>query len=155
MLERHAGMHNGTEKGRDLMATELVTLRSDEHLRIASDLMNLTRVRHMPVVSGGRLVGILSQRDLFRAALSSVLHFRKAAEREWLEKIRVAEVMTTDVVTAGPEWSVGQAVEVMLDRRIGCLPVVERNRLIGLLSETDCLQLLRRMLGVAPVAAVP
>jgi hypothetical protein len=43
----------------------------------------------------------------------------------------------------------------MLDRRIGCLPVVERNRLIGLLSETDCLQLLRRMLGVAPVAAVP
>src|SRR4029450_4512111 len=89
MLKHHDGMHNGTEKVRDLMATELVTLSSDEHLRIASDLMNLTRVRHMPVVSGGRLVGILSQRDLFRAALSSVLHFRKAAEREWLERIAV------------------------------------------------------------------
>ena len=149
------GMQNGTDKVRDLMSTELVTMAADEHLRIASDLMNLTRVRHMPVVSGERLVGILSQRDLFRAALSSVLHFRAAAEREWLEKIRVAEVMTTDVVTAGPEWSVGQAIEVMLDRRIGCLPVVEGNRLVGLLSETDCIQLLRRMLCVAPTATVP
>ena len=148
-------MNNGTERVRDLMKTELVTLCSDEHLRIASDLMNLTRVRHMPVVRGDQLVGILSQRDLFRAALSSVLQFGATAEREWLEKIRVAEAMTADVVTAGPEWSVRQAVEVMLERRIGCLPVVENDRLIGLISETDCLQLLRQMLCPAPSATAP
>jgi acetoin utilization protein AcuB len=148
-------MTHDTTTVRDLMTTELVTLDAAEHLRIAGDLMNLARVRHMPVVSGDRLVGILSQRDLFRAAVSSALHFRPVAEREWLEKIRVAEAMTADVVTADPEWTVQRAVAVMLERRIGCLPVVERDRLIGLLSETDCLQLLRRMLDAAPVAAVP
>lgn len=142
-------------KVRDLMATELVTLNRDDHLNVAADLMNLTRVRHMPVVSRERLVGILSQRDLFRAALSSALHFRPLAEREWLAKIRVSEAMTSNVVSAGPEWSIRQAVDVMLERRIGCLPVVEHDRLIGLLSETDCLQLLRRMLCPAPTAVIP
>ncbi len=148
-------MHNGAEKIRELMATEVVTLNVDDHMHVASDLMNLTRVRHMPVMSGERLVGILSQRDLFRATLSSVLHFRRATEREWLEKVRVSEAMTTDVITASPDWSIRQAVEVMLDRRIGCLPVVENERLVGLLSETDCLQLLRRLLCPADTASVP
>lgn len=149
-------MTNGSEKVRDLMATEVVTLNADDHLHLASDLMNLTRVRHMPVVSGAHIVGIFSQRDLFRAALSSALHFRRSAEREWLERISVAEVMTRDVVTAAPDWSVLQAVEVMLAHRIGCLPVVDGGHLVGLLSETDCLQLLKRLLTPArPSATVP
>lgn len=140
-------MDNGAATVRTLMATELITLSANEDLTLASDLMNLSRVRHMPVVSGERLVGIVSQRDLFRAAVSSVLNFRPAAEREWLGKIRVAEVMTTDVVTARPDSTIGEAVNVMLERRIGCLPVVDGQRLIGLVSETDCLRLLGRLLG--------
>jgi CBS domain-containing protein len=132
---------------RELMRSELITLERDEHLTLAHDLMKLGRIRHMPVLSHGRLVGIVTQRDLFRAAVSSVLGFRPAAEREWLTKIRVAEVMTKDVVTAEPDWTVRQAIEVMLDRRIGCLPVVEGEQLIGLLSETDCLRLLGRLLS--------
>jgi CBS domain-containing protein len=147
-------MTNGTETVRDLMKTELVTLNAADHLHLASDLMNLTRVRHMPVVSGEHVVGIFSQRDLFRAALSSALHFRYSAEREWLERISVAEVMTRDVVTAAPDWSILQAVEVMLAHRIGCLPVIDGGRLIGLLSETDCLQLLIRMLTPARPSAI-
>ena len=139
---------------RDLMRSDLITLTEDEHLNLASDLMNLGRVRHMPVVAHGRLVGIVTQRDLFRAAISSVLGLRKAAEREWLTKIRVAEVMTREVVTAHADWTVHQAVEVMLSRRIGCLPVVEGEHLIGLLSETDCLHLLGRLLST-PGSAEP
>lgn len=141
----------------ELMRTELMTLSADEHLSMASDLMNLGRIRHMPVVSHGKLVGIVTQRDLFRAAISSVLALRKTAEREWLTKIRVAEVMTKDVVTARCDWTVRQAVEVMLERRIGCLPVIDGDRLVGLLSETDCLRLLGRLLSPssAPAAAPP
>jgi len=136
------------------MSREVVTLRSGEHLDLASDIMTLGRIRHMPVMSGTRLVGILSQRDLFRAAVSSALDFRPAAQRGWLAKIRVEEAMTADVITARPEWTIRQAVDVMVEKQIGCLPVVEEGRLIGLLSETDCLRLLGRMLAQANGSAL-
>jgi CBS domain-containing membrane protein len=140
-------MNNNEMRVHELMRTELLTLEVDEHLNTASDLMDLGRVRHMPVLSHGRLVGIVTQRDLFRAALSSVLGLRKATEREWLTKIPVAEVMTKDVITARPDWTVRQAVDLMLERRVGCLPVVDGEHLVGLLSETDCLRLLGRLLS--------
>jgi CBS-domain-containing membrane protein len=126
-----------------------MTLAPDERLHLANDLMKLGRVRHMPVVAKGRLVGMVTQRDLFRAAVSSVLRFRARAEREWLEHICVAEVMTKDVVTAQPDWTVRQAVDTMLEHGIGCLPVVEDNVLLGLVTETDCLRLLARLLAPA------
>lgn len=131
----------------DLMQCEVVTLQASDTLDLADDIMRLGRIRHLPVVVGERVVGILSQRDLFRAAISSVLAFRPTAEREWLGKIRVEEVMAKRVVTARSDWTIRQAVDVMLDKRIGCLPVVDDGRLVGLLSETDCLRLLGRMLA--------
>ena len=134
----------------DVMTTEVVTLDAGDHLDLASDIMTLGRIRHMPVVHDGKLVGILSQRDLFRGAISSVLQFRPAAEREWLAKIRVEEVMTKHVVAAEPDWPIKRAVGVMIEGRFGCLPVVdEDNRVVGLLSETDCLRLLARHLAGA------
>lgn len=129
------------------MQREVVTMTPDERLDLASDLMTLGRIRHMPVVVGGEVVGMLTQRDLFRAAISSALDLRPAAEREWLGKIHVAEVMTQPVVTARADWTLRRAVDVMVERRIGCLPVVEDGQLVGLLSESDCLRLLARLLG--------
>jgi CBS domain-containing membrane protein len=136
---------------KDIMEREVLTLEACDSLDLASDLMQLGRIRHMPIVSKGRLVGILSQRDLFRAAISSVLHFRKSAEREWLAKIAVQEVMTTQVFSVGPDASLREAVAVMLEKRIGCLPVVEHGRVVGLLSESDCLRHLARLLEISDV----
>jgi len=133
---------------RDLMQTEVVTLDAKDHLDLADSLMRLGRIRHMPVLSGGKLVGILSQRDLFRAGISAVLRLRPSAEREWLAKIPVREVMTSPVITARPDMSVREAVQLMLDHKIGCLPVVEKGELVGLLSETDCLRYLARLLDL-------
>ncbi|MBX3026800.1 CBS domain-containing protein [bacterium] len=141
-------MGDRAQRVSDVMTTEVVTLDAGDHLDLASDIMTLGRIRHMPVVRDGKLVGILSQRDLFRGAVSSALQFRPAAEREWLAKIRVAEVMTADVVTAEADWPVRHAVEVMLEGRFGCLPVVDaEDRLVGLLSESDCLRLLASYLA--------
>jgi acetoin utilization protein AcuB len=139
-------MHNGEMHVGEAMRTELVTLAPEDRLDVASDIMTLGRIRHMPVVSDAAVVGILTQRDLFRAAISSVLELRPAAEREWLSKIHVGEVMTHPVVTARPDLTMHAAVTLMLERRIGCLPVVQSGRLVGLLSETDCLALLARLL---------
>jgi acetoin utilization protein AcuB len=132
-----------------LMEREVVTLDASDTLDLADDIMRLGRIRHMPVLSAGRLVGILSQRDLFRAGISSVLAFRRAAESEWLSKIAVREVMTTHVFTIAPTAPIREAVAVMLAKRVGCLPVVRDGQLVGLLSESDCLRYLARLLDIA------
>jgi len=133
------------------MEREVVSLEASDSLDLADDIMRLGRIRHMPVLSGGRLVGIVSQRDLFRASVSSVLQLRHDAEREWLAKIPVQGVMTTNVFTIHPEHSVREAVQIMIDKKVGCLPVVENGQLIGLLSESDCLRYLARLLDISEV----
>src|SRR5579884_1441162 len=116
---------------------------------VADDVMRLGRIRHIPVVAEGALVGILSQRDLFRAGLSSLLQLKYTAERDWLAAIPIRAVMTTCVFTAHPRTTIQEAVTIMLDKKIGCLPVVEDDRLVGLLSESDCLRYLAHLLEVA------
>ncbi len=134
---------------REIMRTEVVTLSETDHLDLADSIMRLGRIRHIPVVAGERVVGIVSQRDLYRAALSTALHLRPAAEREWLAKIPIREVMVRSVITATPDTGVREAVERMLAHKIGCLPIVEGGRLVGLVSETDFLQLLVRLWDLA------
>jgi CBS domain-containing protein len=131
----------------ELMQREVVTLKADDTLDLAEDIMRLGRIRHMPVLAGERLVGLLSQRDLFRAAISSVLQFRPTAEREWLAGIHVREVMIETLVTTTPQTPIREAARLLVEKKIGCLPVLEGERLVGLLSESDCLDYLVRKLG--------
>lgn len=133
----------------DLMEREVVTLNGDDNLSLAEDIMRLGRIRHLPVLQGGTLAGVLSQRDLFRAAVSSVLQLQRSSEREWLARIAIRDVMTAPVVTVAPGTPIREAVEIMLARQIGCLPVVSDGRLLGLVSETDCLRHLATLLRIA------
>ena|SRR5690242_347204 len=134
---------------RDLMQRDVVTLGVQDRLDLADDIMRLGRIRHLPIVEGTRVVGILSQRDLFRAAVSSLLQLRFEAERKWLATVPVQAVMTPDVVTVLPGTPLRAAARLMAEKRIGCLPVVEDGTLVGLLSESDCLMHLARLLDVA------
>ena len=136
---------------RDLMRREVMTLEATDDLGVAGGLMRLGSLRHLPVVADGRVVGIVSQRDLFRAALSSLLQLRREAEHEWLAMFRVRAIMTPHVFSVAPSVTLRDAVEIMLDKRIGCLPVVEDGKLLGLLSESDCLRYLARLLAVAEI----
>ena len=131
------------------MQREVETLKASESLGLAEDIMHLGRIRHLPVVSAGVVVGIVSQRDLYRAAASCMLQLRRSTEREWLACIPVRAVMTRDVITVAPGDTIHTAVELMLRHRIGCVPVVEHGKLVGLVSETDCLRYLARVLGIS------
>lgn len=131
---------------RQLMQTEVITLASGSTLDLAEDLMRVDRVHHLPVLSGDKLVGLVTERDLLRATVSTALDMDPGAQREWLRRIPVDQVMATEVLTAHPDAPIGGAVEMMLNERIGCLPVVEDGRLVGLLSETDCLRYLGRLI---------
>jgi CBS domain-containing protein len=124
----------------DIMIKDPVTLESSDILDLASDIMNLGRVRHLPVLENGRLVGVLSQRDLFHSALVTALGLRPKQSRELLKGIRVREVMSAPVITIRPDAGVKEAARIMIDKKLGCLPVVENDTLIGLLTESDILR---------------
>lgn len=108
--------------------------------------MRLGRIRHLPVVDddGQLLVGIVSQRDLFRDALAQALGYGRHAQRQLLDTLSVKEVMTSNVLTTRPDTSLVEAARVMTERKIGCLPVVENERLVGILTEGDFVALMAR-----------
>ena len=135
-------------KVKDLMRTNVVTLHSSDMLSVAEDIMNMGRIRHLPVVDAKtHVVGIVTQRDLYKAAISSVLRFDRAKEHEWLGKVRVSDVMTKEVTLIGAEAGVVEAVDKMVTAKFGCLPVVDGDgKLVGLLTETDCLRCFRDLL---------
>lgn len=125
---------------KDVMKTQLVTLNADSKLGFANDIMYLGRIRHLPVVKDDTVVGILTQRDLYRASLTSILTNWKE-NKEFLDSIKVSEVMTKNVITVTPDATIEEAAQIMIDKKVGGLPVVkEKNKLVGLITETDVLQ---------------
>jgi CBS domain-containing protein len=124
---------------RDVMQEKVVTVSAGDRLSTVEDIMTLGGVRHMPVVRGGKLVGVLSERDLLRASLSSLAH-RLDERRAFLDGIDISRVMSAPPITVAPGASVMEAAGIMADEKIGCLPVVEEEELIGLVTETDLLR---------------
>ena len=123
---------------RDLMTADPATLSEDESLVVASDVMRLGRVRHLPVLDKeGQVVGILSDRDLAGGALLRAAGMDAATERRLLERVTVGEVMTREVVTTLPGNSLQAAARKMNRRKISCLPVVDEGRLVGIVTERD------------------
>jgi CBS domain-containing protein len=124
-----------------IMRSEFASLRADDRLDFVEQVMKLGRVRHLPVLdAAGCLVGIVSQRDLLRASLTSVLERPVGERRTFLRSVDVAEVMTREVQTVSPETPLGVAASRMVGRKIGCLPVVREDGMpVGLLTETDLL----------------
>jgi CBS domain-containing protein len=130
---------------RDLMSHPVRTLERNDILSNADSVMRNERIRHLPVLDDvGRLVGIISQRDLFLNALVRALGYGTMARDRSFRSIAVKEVMTEDVVTTTPETPITAAAQMMVDRKIGCLPVVENNVLVGILSESDIVSAVAR-----------
>jgi CBS domain-containing protein len=130
---------------REMMTTTIATLGRNDTLDLADDLMSMGRIRHLPVLDEGRVVGVVSQRDLFRSALAVALGYGERAQKLLLKTITVNRVMSEPAISIAPEATVTQATRVMLEHKIGCLPVVEGQTLVGIVTETD---ILRAMAGV-------
>lgn len=134
------------------MQLDVRTVDEAAHLDVADELMREEVIRHLPVLSGGKLVGMITQRDLLRAGLSSALRASPEMEQEWFAELPVRSIMTRRVLHAHPDADLGSALALMLRERVGCLPVVEDDRVIGLLSETDCLRHLAEALRSGKLA---
>ena len=128
---------------RNSMTRELVTVVSETTAAEALALFRMNRIRHLPVLEGRRLVGVISDRDL-RAATPALGDLARA---EALDRIRVADEMARDVTTAGPEDPIEDAAMAMYERKIGCLPVVDGEDLVGILTTSDVMRALVRLVG--------
>lgn len=130
----------GDTRVRDIMSDKIVTISADDTLSTVEDIMTLGRVRHMPVVNGGQLVGVVSERDLLRASLSNLSAFGSEHRRAFLYGVEIRRVMSEPPVVIDPDATIAEAASVMADRKIGCLPVVDPvGNLVGMLTETDVL----------------
>jgi len=124
----------------DVMSHQIVTISEAERLSTVEDIMTLGGVRHMPVVNSGRLVGVVSERDLLRASISTLEESGTDDRRAFLNAVEIASVMSHPPIVVGPRASVSQAARLMADHKIGCLPVIDdAEALIGMITETDVL----------------
>jgi CBS domain-containing protein len=126
----------------EIMSRGVKTLGLNDTLDVARDIMTLGRIRHLPVLDDGKVVGVVTQRDLFSAGLAAALGYGSRTQATLLKTVRVKEVMSKPAVTVLPETSVKEAAQRMIEKKIGCVPVVEGEALVGLVTETDMLRLI-------------
>jgi CBS domain-containing protein len=132
---------------RDIMQEKIVTISAGDRLSTVEDIMTLGGVRHMPVVRAGTLVGVVSERDLLRASLSNLSDFGNEQRRAFLQAVVIQRVMSSPAIVIPPDATVEEAAHVMAERKIGCLPVLDGEDLLGMVTETD---VLRYFAGVPP-----
>ena len=124
------------------MSADVVTLGRNDKLAMAEDVMRLGRIRHLPILDeGGELAGIVSQRDLFHSGLIKALGYGSHAQQHALATVAVKEAMTTNVVTTTPSTPLHEAARAMLERKIGCLVVLESGKVVGIIAESDFVKL--------------
>ncbi|QIN79353.1 CBS domain-containing protein [Rubrobacter marinus] len=128
---------------RDSMVREVVTVSPETTAAEALKLCWERGIRHLPVLEGGKMVGLISDRDL-RLATPALGDPNRAAA---LEKIRVGDEMSRGITTADPEDPIEQAAMAMHEKKIGCLPVVEGDDLVGILTASDVMAALVRLVG--------
>jgi acetoin utilization protein AcuB len=139
----------GSVKVSEIMTRKLITVSPDDSVEKTVQLFRERRVRHLLVLKGERLVGIISDRDLVHA-LEPVRGREKKVLNVGglyflLEPMEVREIMSRDVITIGPERSVQDAAAMMLSSRFGALPVVADGELMGIVTETDLLRCLTKL----------
>lgn len=125
----------------ELMTRDLVTLKETQNLSLAEEMLRLHRIRHLPVVREGKLVGLVTHRDLLSASA------RKSPDPR-SSPLWAADIMVRDVRTARPDMSLRDSVKLMLDNKFGCLPVVaEDGKLLGILTEADLVRYAQHLIA--------
>jgi acetoin utilization protein AcuB len=122
---------------RELMTGGPITVAPDTPVFEARQLMLKERIRHLLVVEDGRLVGILTDRDIRLNLPSQATSLSVWEVNYLLARLTVEKIMSTAVIMVGPDRDAADAARLMLEHKIGGLPVVDRGRVIGILTETD------------------
>lgn len=125
---------------RSMMQTQVITATPDMSLAEVQRLMRDHGIRHLPVLSGHHLVGMITDRDVREASPSPATTLTRGEIAYQMDTTHVKTCMTKDVLSIDPEADMAQAARLLLQRKVGCLPVLEKHRLLGVVTERDCLQ---------------
>jgi CBS domain-containing protein len=129
----------------DVMTSDVRTVGLNDELSVADELMKVGGFRHVVVVDDqGKVAGVISHRDIFHGALAWSMGLGSAAHRKALEAYPVKQVMRTRVVSVDSRTPLAEAASLIVGHKIGCLPVVDGDALVGILSEGDILAVLAR-----------
>ena len=125
-----------------LMTAPVIALFEEQSLPLADDIMHFKHLRHLPVIDEkNRLVGLVSHRDILRAQISVLSGLTESERAARQEDVTIAQIMTREVMTVGPETLASMAGQLLMDNRFGCLPVIDADhRLIGIVTERDYLR---------------
>ena len=137
----------------DIMTSNPVSVTPRNAIRTAINLMREGGYRRLPVVDRGRLVGIITDRDLRRAANSPFVVREQWYDNFILDHIEVGSCMTPNPLTIEPAVTISDAARLMRTHKIGGLPVVRDGQLVGIITETDLLDFLIETLAVEPAHA--
>ncbi|HVO43483.1 MAG TPA: CBS domain-containing protein [Aggregatilineales bacterium] len=129
------------------MTRSVITATPHTTHREAVDLMRKHKIQRLPVMQGKRLVGIVSEEDLLSTAPSPATTLSIYEIYSLLDQLTLDKIMVSPVVTVAPECPLADAAQIMAQRKISCLPVLERDELVGIITETDILKLLVEILG--------
>lgn len=110
-------------------------------------LFKKERIRRAPIIKGGKLIGIVSEKDLLNASPSPATTLSVWEMNYLLSKLTVAEVMTKDVITVSEDTPIEEAARIMADNKIGGLPVVKGSRVVGIITETDLFKMFLELMG--------
>jgi CBS domain-containing protein len=133
-------------KIREFMQSNVVTIREDTLAKDAYELMRTHRLRHLPVVNrDNQLAGIVSDRDLLNVAVIFKKHPQSREEYHIDDALTARDVMTTEPATVSPDHDLGLALDLILGLAISSLPVIEGGKLVGIITNTDLLRLLKKL----------
>lgn len=132
----------------DWMTRKVFTVSPDDSIAEAAKLTKEKGIKHLPVVHGEKLKGILSDRDIKEYVPSKATSLDVYEIHYLLAKTKVKEVMKTQAYTTTPDTPIEEAAMLMQDKKIGCLPVIENNKLVGIISDRNIFQVLVDITGV-------
>ena len=133
---------------KDRMTSQPVTITTETNLKEALDLVRSNPFRHLPVLdTDGKLAGIVTEKSLVYASPTATTTLSVFEVDYILARTKIGQVIQGEVVTVGPELPIEEAARIMIDHRIGCLPVVADDKLVGIISDTDIFRVLVEGLG--------
>ncbi len=128
----------------DLMTTNVFTVEPQDMIDRVFFLIHYEKVRHLPVIDKGKVIGIVSDRDMYKAlgpkSNSNAIESNKNGTELHVIPKKVSNIMRRGVITVTPETLVTEAAGIMADNKIGALPVLQNDKLVGILSATDILK---------------
>lgn len=133
---------------RDCMTANPITIAKDTPIFHALEIIKRRKIRHLPVTREGRLAGLVTERGLLKVSPSPASTLSVYELNYILAKVTVAEAMIKNPITVSPGIPIEEAALLMRDHKVGCLPVVEDDRLVGILTQTDMVEALVRLFGL-------